>query len=233
MDEVDGMIFEDRMLNGNIKDSTTPPSQASMDKKMFVLDRSVYLNNLDYSLNEEEIYNMCEDILGYDLVDRIKIAYDKRTGRPRGFGHVEFKDPDTVERALAELNGLEVLDRPMQVTRLTMPGKAEETVDERDERRKAEREAQKKEKYDKINKDDTSFYGGGSDLKDEDKGGEEEDDDVHSQKKESMEDIFADMMKDLPVEGAIQEEEKEVKVEEEVEELEFSFASTGGDPLQG
>ena len=93
VDIADGLLFEDRILNSNIKDSKTPPSEASIRKKKFALERSIYLNNLDYTLDEEEIYNMCEDLLGYDLVERIKIAYDKRTGRPRGFGHVEFKSP--------------------------------------------------------------------------------------------------------------------------------------------
>ena len=234
VDEVDGMIFEDRMLNGNIKDNTTPPSQASLDRKMFVLDRSVYLNNLDYSLNEEEIYNMCEDILGYDLVDRIKLAYDKRTGRPRGFGHVEFRDPETVERALVELDGLEVLDRPLEVTRLTMPGKASETIEERDARRAAEREAQQKEKYEKINRDDSEFYGSsdeeGGTPGGRGEGGDGDEDDVHNQEKESMEDIFADVMMDLPVEGE-EDNAEESAGEVAEEELELSFAS--GDPLRG
>jgi RNA recognition motif-containing protein len=188
VDVADGLQFEDRVLNSNVKDDKTPPSEASILKKRFVLERSVYLNNLDYTLNEEEVYNMCEDLLGYDLVDRIKIAYDKRTGRPRGFGHIEFKDPATVERALEKLNGLEVLDRVMAVTRLTNPMKATETVEERDKRREEERQQRHNERYRDIKRDDSKFYDGNDGDGD---GG----DDDRDYKKESMADIFADVMK--------------------------------------
>ena len=235
VDEVDGMIFEDRVLNGNIKDRNTPPSQASLEKKMFVLDRSIYLNNLDYSLNEEEIYNMCEDILGYDLVNRIKIAYDKRTGRLASVTW-NLGIQRRLKGALIELDGLEVLDRPMQVTRLTMPSKAKETIEERNERKEAEREAQRKERYDKINKDDTKFYSPSTMLgKGEDGANEKEGvyngEDIHNQKNKSMKDIFADVMMDLPVEenesGMIESTEEVADVEE------FDLFITNGDPLRG
>ncbi len=194
VDQADGLLFEDRILNSNIKDSKTPPSEASIRKKQFALERSVYLNNLDYTLDEEEIYNMCEDLLGYDLVERIRVAYDKKTGRPRGFGHVEFKSPETVEKALEELNGLEVLDRAMIVSRLTMPGKA---VDKEEKASEEEEERQKKqdEKYDSINKDDSDFYSGSRDGGDDTAAHNSMHDDV----KESMEDIFSEMMKDVAV----------------------------------
>lgn len=192
VDVADGLLFEDRILNSNIKDSKTPPSEASIRKKKFALERSIYLNNLDYTLDEEEIYNMCEDLLGYDLVERIKIAYDKRTGRPRGFGHVEFKSPETVERALEELDGLEVLDRTLIVSRLTMPGKAidkDRKALQEDEVKRNERDA----KYKRINNNDSDFYraGGGA-------GGDMQEPEPELVK-ERMEDIFSEMMKDIDV----------------------------------
>lgn len=219
VDAADGLLFEDRVLNSNIKDSKTPPSEASIRKKQFALERSVYLNNLDYTLDEEEIYNMCEDLLGYDLVERIKIAYDKKTGRPRGFGHVEFKDPATVEKALQELDGLEVLDRAMIVTRLTMPGKAVEKEEKEDER---EREISQKrsEVYDRINKDDSDFYGSSSSSD----GNDEELESKHD-KKESMEDIFSDVMKDMDLSHSVDDdaEEEEEAPQPESKSMEFSL----------
>ena len=223
VDVADGLLFEDRVLNSNVKDSKTPPSEASIRKKQFALERSVYLNNLDYTLDEEEIYNMCEDLLGYDLVERIKIAYDKKTGRPRGFGHVEFKDPATVEKALQELDGLEVLDRAMIVTRLTIPGKA---VDKEETAAQAEQERSEKraEVYDRINKDDSDFYSSGSG------GGSDEDLESKHDKKESMEDIFSDVMKDmhLPSTDDVADEEGEGAQQTESETREFSLEEQVG-----
>ena len=46
---------------------------------------------------------------------QVRLAIDKDTGRPRGFAHVDFKTAEDASRAVAELNGMEVLGRELRV----------------------------------------------------------------------------------------------------------------------
>lgn len=45
----------------------------------------------------------------------MRLATDRETGRSRGFGHIDFKDDESCQRAISELNGMEVLGRPLRV----------------------------------------------------------------------------------------------------------------------
>ena len=47
-------------------------------------------------------------MLGPGLYTSVRLATDRDTGRMRGFGHVDFKDDGSAEKAVAELNGLQV-----------------------------------------------------------------------------------------------------------------------------
>jgi RNA recognition motif-containing protein len=38
-------------------------------------------------------------------ITAVRIAYDRETERPKGFCHVEFADPASATKAVAELNG--------------------------------------------------------------------------------------------------------------------------------
>ena len=113
---------------------------------------------------------------------------------------------ETVERALEELDGLEVLDRTLIVSRLTMPGKAidkDRKASQEDEVKRNERDA----KYKRINNNDSDFYraGGGA-------GGDIQEPEPE-QVKERMEDIFSEMMKDIDV-SRLQYEDNNDKIAE-------------------
>ena len=84
-------------------------------------------------MTQEMAEEMLNDVLGPQSYSRVRLATDRysiyslyvyiiqliylcnvgapyrETGRPRGFGHIDFKDSATAERAITELNGLEVL----------------------------------------------------------------------------------------------------------------------------
>ena len=47
-------------------------------------------------------------------VEHIRWATDKLTGEFKGFGHVQFKDDASLEKAIA-LNGTDVLGRPIRI----------------------------------------------------------------------------------------------------------------------
>lgn len=78
-------------------------------------ENSVFIGNLSWDMTQEIMEEMIGDILGQGLTSNIRLATDRETGRPKGFAHVDFKDAETAERAVSELNGLEVLGRQLRV----------------------------------------------------------------------------------------------------------------------
>ena len=65
---------------------------------------------------------MVDDVLGPGLYTNVRLANDRDTGRSRGFGHIDFKDGESADRAIAELNGLEVLGRELRADKATPGG---------------------------------------------------------------------------------------------------------------
>jgi len=74
----------------------------------------VKIGNLPWEVTNELVEEMVNDILGPNLYSAVRLATDKETGRTRGFGHVDFKDQDSANRAVDELNGLEVMGRQLR-----------------------------------------------------------------------------------------------------------------------
>jgi len=129
-DKIDGSSFQDRQVNANVKD---PNSRAEKPlKKTRVQDNSIYLGNLDLTLTEEEIINMCNDILADaeleevpNLVMSIEKPLDRTTGEPRGFCYVEFLEHDTVQKAVTELGNVEVLGKVLYCVPMMKKNKKE------------------------------------------------------------------------------------------------------------
>lgn len=113
---LDGSDFDGRKINCNLKDDSEPSATPIPYKR--IIEHSVYLTNLEFSLIEEEIKNMCDDIVGPDLVKNIKMAVDIYTGNPRGFAYLEFVDAKSAAVAIRELHGLEVLGRILGCTQM-------------------------------------------------------------------------------------------------------------------
>lgn len=78
-------------------------------------ENSVFIGNLDFSVGEEEVMAMCNDILGGGLATRVRIASDRATGKPRGFGHIDFASPDGAQKAIEMLNGIQLAGRDIRV----------------------------------------------------------------------------------------------------------------------
>jgi RNA recognition motif-containing protein len=131
----DGYNLEGRVLNSNLKIpddvSLIKASPLNIEKMKslplspYKASKTIYLSNLDYSLDEEEISNMCDDLVGFGLVSDVRIPADKETGSSRGFAYIEFKLAATVEIAIKELSDVEVYGRLLKVERMSMPKKKE------------------------------------------------------------------------------------------------------------
>ena len=52
------------------------------------------------------------------LKPQVRLPKDADTGRPRGFGYVAFVNEADVQRAIDEMNGLEVLTRPIRIEKM-------------------------------------------------------------------------------------------------------------------
>ena len=73
---------------------------------------NIYVGNLHFDLNEEELKKVFEE---YGEVTSVKIISDKMTGRSRGFGFVEMANDSEASEAINNLNGTEIKGRKVNV----------------------------------------------------------------------------------------------------------------------
>ena len=74
---------------------------------------NLYIGNLDYGINEEQLQKLFEE---FGEVTSAKIITDKFTGRTKGFGFVEMSNADEAKTAISSLNGKSINSREITVT---------------------------------------------------------------------------------------------------------------------
>ncbi len=77
------------------------------------MSSKLFVGNLSYSTGEAELRRAFEPI---GTLRSVAIITDRMTGRPRGFGFVEFERSDDAERAISTLDGQQVDGRTISVT---------------------------------------------------------------------------------------------------------------------
>ena len=82
-----------------------------MAKKLFV-------GNLSFNADEQGLRELFEK---HGAVDSVKIITDAQTGRSRGFAFVEMTNGEDADKAIAALNGIEYLTRPLSVSEARPP----------------------------------------------------------------------------------------------------------------
>ena len=70
----------------------------SIEEKMEVDGRSVYVGNVDYAATAEELE---QHFHGCGAINRVTILCNKFDGHPKGFAYVEFTDKDSIGTAMA------------------------------------------------------------------------------------------------------------------------------------
>ncbi|KAK5168962.1 uncharacterized protein LTR77_006271 [Saxophila tyrrhenica] len=74
--------------------------------------RVVFIGNIPYGVSEEQI---CDIFGRIGAVQNFRLVYDKETGKPKGFGFLEYGDVDAAASAVRNLNGFEIMGRELKV----------------------------------------------------------------------------------------------------------------------
>ena len=81
---------------------------------------NIYIGNLHYNVNEEEIKEIFKE---YGEVMSVTIITDKYTGRSKGFGFIEMLNDGEANKAIDNLNGTEIRGRKVIVNQAKERGK--------------------------------------------------------------------------------------------------------------
>ena len=73
---------------------------------------NIYVGNLDFKVNENDLVELFEK---YGSVDSAKTITDKYSGRSKGFGFVTMENQDEANNAIEALNGTSINDRDITV----------------------------------------------------------------------------------------------------------------------
>jgi RNA recognition motif-containing protein len=76
------------------------------------LSKNLYVGNLPWSANEEDVRSAFE---AFGEVTSVKLIEDRETGRPRGFGFVEMSDDNAAQEAISALDGNDFGGRNLKV----------------------------------------------------------------------------------------------------------------------
>jgi RNA recognition motif-containing protein len=75
------------------------------------MTKRIYVGNLPFSANEDEVRNL---FATHGNVHSVTLVTDRETGRPRGFGFVEM-DADAAQTAIDAINGTDFNGRTLNV----------------------------------------------------------------------------------------------------------------------
>lgn len=70
----------------------------SLEEKLEVDSRSIYVGNVDYAATAEELE---QHFNGCGAINRVTILCNRFDGHPKGFAYIEFSDKESVQTAMA------------------------------------------------------------------------------------------------------------------------------------
>lgn len=77
------------------------------------MSKKLYVGNLSYQMTDDSLRDVFAAI---GEVTSSKVVTDAATGRSRGFGFVEMANDEDADKAIATLNGKNVMDREINVS---------------------------------------------------------------------------------------------------------------------
>ncbi|XP_046395086.1 polyadenylate-binding protein 2-like isoform X1 [Ischnura elegans] len=88
----------DKQMNLGSPPGLTSPLNMSIEEKMEVDNRSIYVGNVDYGATAEELE---QHFHGCGSINRVTILCNKYDGHPKGFAYIEFADRESLQTAMA------------------------------------------------------------------------------------------------------------------------------------
>ena len=73
---------------------------------------NIYVGNISFDAGDEDLREAFE---AFGAVDKATVIRDRATGRSRGFGFVEMPDDEEAKKAMEEMDGKEMMGRPLKV----------------------------------------------------------------------------------------------------------------------
>ena len=79
----------------------------------FFMPKKIYVGNLSYSVDDQELENMFS---AHGTVTSARVIIDRYDNRSKGFGFVEMEDGAAADAAIEALNGTETGGRELKVS---------------------------------------------------------------------------------------------------------------------
>ncbi len=102
-------------------ESTVYPKDAKSNVENSKFENSIFVGNLSWEATEKIIDDMITDLIGPNLVNKIRIGIDKITGKVKGFCHIDFKTSEAAQKAIKELNEIVLLGRNLIAAKARSP----------------------------------------------------------------------------------------------------------------
>lgn len=83
--------------------------------------RSVFVGNIPFDATESELQQIFSEV---GMVKSFRMVNDKETGKPKGFGFVEYYDVPTAQSAIRNLQNRELNGRPLKIDSASQSGLA-------------------------------------------------------------------------------------------------------------
>lgn len=87
-----------------------PEANRPHQRHLFVL--GIAVGNLSYDLTDQDVIDYFSQV---GAVKMVRIVTERESGKPRGFGFVEFYDVATAESAIRNLSGTEFNGRTIRI----------------------------------------------------------------------------------------------------------------------
>ena len=144
--KLNGSTLNDRQIRADVAEIREARPQRSASPAGRDSTHSIFVANLPWDATPELLEDMVNDLVGEGSFVRVRLAIDRETGRPRGFGHIDLSSAEAAERAVREIDGVDLMGRELRADYAT----------ERGERRKGS-PREKGDRYDNSRESNGSF----------------------------------------------------------------------------